>query len=582
MVVFLLILSGLSLAQTTVATVADSSVKTLIAQLASPDGIERQSAAKQLLGMGASVRPELMAALDSAEPEIRAQLSRILLDRPWVGAGDTPDVVALLSDYGQRSVEDRRRLVLNLAEMPDHSGRWAVVRILRFDPSAPVRWTAAGELRRRMDVDPLGEELRKMTDEARHTTHNAALAAAVGWAWRERQPNRAEELLAHAIDVERQYPSSRGGEIDFAFRWLVDRKLEHGDVNSAILLLRELAGRQMEEQASATRHTVGEVFALDAEQENVRGLLADAGRFIDFLPDSEVLYCLARAARGCGCDTLAGATSLVAMASGGSDAQRHEEIGAFLADRGWLTAAELELNLAVWLDRFGHNEAGVNAYFQLAKIAGQRNDDLAVAQDLEAAMNAIGGGVHEMRRTTAMGEQLPWSDADAWAEIHWHYLRAARADHDLPAIQSHLEKLMDLNKLDQVLADDPDLATDLVPTLDDMGQHADADKCFNAAYTDLKKAISEQPDNAEAKNNLAWLSARCGRNLDEAIKYANDAVAASPGNAAYLDTAAEANFRAGNSRRAVELETAALQLRPEDAFMIRQLRRFKAAATTKP
>jgi predicted Zn-dependent protease len=51
-----------------------------------------------------------------------------------------------------------------------------------------------------------------------------------------------------------------------------------------------------------------------------------------------------------------------------------------------------------------------------------------------------------------------------------------------------------------------------------------------------------------------------------------------PDSAGYWDTAAEANFAAGNCAQAVRLETRALALKPNDRFMTRQLARFKQGA----
>jgi hypothetical protein len=46
-----------------------------------------------------------------------------------------------------------------------------------------------------------------------------------------------------------------------------------------------------------------------------------------------------------------------------------------------------------------------------------------------------------------------------------------------------------------------------------------------------------------------------------------------------MDTAAEAHFRNNDAATAVRLETEALRLRPNDAFMKTQLERFKGAST---
>jgi tetratricopeptide (TPR) repeat protein len=80
-------------------------------------------------------------------------------------------------------------------------------------------------------------------------------------------------------------------------------------------------------------------------------------------------------------------------------------------------------------------------------------------------------------------------------------------------------------------------------------------------------------------NNLAWLLARSDVNLDEALKLATRAIELDPENAAFLDTAAEANFRAGNAPEAMRLEQLALEQNPDDGFMTRQLERFRSATT---
>jgi tetratricopeptide (TPR) repeat protein len=64
--------------------------------------------------------------------------------------------------------------------------------------------------------------------------------------------------------------------------------------------------------------------------------------------------------------------------------------------------------------------------------------------------------------------------------------------------------------------------------------------------------------------------------LEEALDLATKAITLDPENAAYLDTAAEANFRAGNVDEAIRLETKGLEFRPNDKFMREQLERFKA------
>ncbi len=60
---------------------------------------------------------------------------------------------------------------------------------------------------------------------------------------------------------------------------------------------------------------------------------------------------------------------------------------------------------------------------------------------------------------------------------------------------------------------------------------------FGKAEACYRKAIREDPDNADAMNNLAWLYYRLGRNLDEAESLVLKAIEARPDRAdAYRDT----------------------------------------------
>jgi tetratricopeptide (TPR) repeat protein len=156
------------------------------------------------------------------------------------------------------------------------------------------------------------------------------------------------------------------------------------------------------------------------------------------------------------------------------------------------------------------------------------------------------------------------------AQMHWRYLRAARAKHNVNSIKAHAKELAKLSP------DNPDIVIDAAPALKEIGMPDDAKRLFAAAYARRRAELAQRPDDPERKNNLAWLCARCGENLAEARELAEAAMRAEPENAAYLDTAAEVYFGLGDVKRAVELETRALELRPDDPFMREQLGRFRA------
>jgi Flp pilus assembly protein TadD len=70
--------------------------------------------------------------------------------------------------------------------------------------------------------------------------------------------------------------------------------------------------------------------------------------------------------------------------------------------------------------------------------------------------------------------------------------------------------------------------------------------------------VAANPDEAQASNNLAYLLAEHGGNLDEALKYAQKAVELTPDSPAYADTLGWILYRKGVYASAVRyLETAA-------------------------
>ena len=161
-----------------------------------------------------------------------------------------------------------------------------------------------------------------------------------------------------------------------------------------------------------------------------------------------------------------------------------------------------------------------------------------------------------------------------WAEIHWHYYRAALAAGDKAEMDKRLATLAPM------LPDDVEIALDVIPALLERGRKADAAKFFARPYALLRAAADQKPDDPERMNSLAWLCARSHQHLDEALKLMTQALKAQPDNYAYLDTAAEVHFHLGNFDRAVELETRANERNPGNAFLQSQLDRFRNKSNT--
>ncbi len=77
-----------------------------------------------------------------------------------------------------------------------------------------------------------------------------------------------------------------------------------------------------------------------------------------------------------------------------------------------------------------------------------------------------------------------------------------------------------------------------------------------------RKVLGIDPENALALNNLAYLYAERGENLDEAMEYALQAVAAEPENPVFLDTLGWLYYKTGDYRKAREIIEKALSKEP--------------------
>jgi predicted Zn-dependent protease len=97
------------------------------------------------------------------------------------------------------------------------------------------------------------------------------------------------------------------------------------------------------------------------------------------------------------------------------------------------------------------------------------------------------------------------------------------------------------------------------------------------AIGELERLLTEQPTFAPGLNYLAYLLAERGRELDRALRLARAAVAADPGNAAYLDSLAWARFRRGEFAEAARLLERAAKLEPDDGTLWEHLGDARAA-----
>jgi tetratricopeptide (TPR) repeat protein len=550
------------------ARAADDDLGPLLTALSSPEQAERTRAAEQLAALGPRARPALLSAVNGTDSAARMAAIPLLLRLPFDRPQDPEPVRAVLAAYGQGETAARKAAVAKLLVDAPQQAPAVLLRLMREDPSDDVRWSILRQLRRftgRPDFPVASVPL----DLPRPP--NLALA---GVALERRDPDRAMALFERAIEAELKQPT-REPEIVLTFYDLAAQYVARRRYDDAAEMHRR--GHVRNPAARMTRGTettdhLQQLFVLHARHGPLKGFADDLAAHAGQLARPHLQYAVGRAYERAGQRPHADAMYRLAYLVTWHTPRDRADVGGFCERLGLDDQAEQQYDAAVAAANNDRSIEAVDARLQLALIAARRGQDLVAAErlrrllegDLPAGMNVEWDARGRRQRGEDARRRLE-------AEMHWRYLRHAKAKDSFNSIRAHLKELL------RLLPDDAEIALDAVPLLVDLGRADDAAKLFAPAYQSAKAELDARPTDPQRMNALAWLCARCGQRLDEALKLATAALAIDPDNAAYLDTAAEANFRRGNVDEAIELETRALELRPTDPFMRDQLKRFKAA-----
>jgi len=92
----------------------------------------------------------------------------------------------------------------------------------------------------------------------------------------------------------------------------------------------------------------------------------------------------------------------------------------------------------------------------------------------------------------------------------------------------------------------------------------------------LARVLGRTDADASTLNGLAWTCATNGVHLEDALRAAERAVSPEPKNAEILDTLAEVHYRMGHKDQAIEAETMALTISPNDDYLKGQLERYRS------
>ena len=74
-----------------------------------------------------------------------------------------------------------------------------------------------------------------------------------------------------------------------------------------------------------------------------------------------------------------------------------------------------------------------------------------------------------------------------------------------------------------LLPDDIEVAIDIVPDLEKLGRKKEADAMFAECFATQQELCVRFPDSANQHNQIAWLAAKCNRELDSGLQHAKSA-----------------------------------------------------------
>jgi tetratricopeptide (TPR) repeat protein len=544
-----------SAAAEAVAPALPGDVPGLIRALADADPELREKAADRLVQIGPDARDEVLAATDSDDPEISLRAGYVLMKLPWHREGDSPLARQALLRYGRFNELERKQVVKRLADAREAE---VLVRLLVEEPADNVRWEIARRLSE--DTRPATAELLRVLPLDRE---NAAALVATARAWLAEDLDKGLALYRRAIELERSRPSDDLGQMRQPFHALMTAAYAANDADGVADLLRLQTERGFGGD-DTPEAAVAALFALHAYHGPLRGYGRDLRTYGSLVGRPTVVDEIALLMNRLGVGGIRPVHRAAYRALPLSAEARHAGARFLMFfGRGADARGELDAVLAA-AQREQDPAIEVDVHYRLAAVAMDRDEHAVVANELRRVMELM------EKHRLSFRDRRP---EDVWGEIHWREYKSARANGDAVNADRLLAELI---KLPPAHAD---AILDVVDALEKTGRKDEAERVFDVVYDELKRRIKDEPAEVNHANNLAWMLSRMGRRPAEAVELSQRAIAAEPTNPAYLDTAAEAEFRAGNVDEAIRLETKALQLRPHDKFMRDQLERFRAART---
>lgn len=260
----------------------------------------------------------------------------------------------------------------------------------------------------------------------------------------------------------------------------------------------------------------------------------------------------------------------------GRDDEANKDIaGAKLAP---LAVSKERQRLAQTLQKVGLKDEAVEQYRLLLRCGDYQ--EWYVNDAAKQIGNAISGG--NQAEAAEMWERLLFSGfkRDSWFTAVEGYLQLTHLVHKtrgraLLKSDQPFAAFQQFELAHRAMPDDISLAEDVVPELQKQGHAEQAERLYYMVQRANLQIVNDFPDSAMHWNNLAWLSARCDRQLEDALQWAEKANRLRPETPSYIDTLGEVLFRMGRQDEAIRCAERCLALDPDNSFYRSQLERFQ-------
>ncbi len=545
--------------------VVEAAVSTLITDLSDADASVREAARDKLVHMGPAIRPALRKASQGKGPQLRGEIAKVMRQLPWAEPSDPPAVRTLLEGYGERDLAERQEAAIALARIKE-VGRDALLRMLVQESDPRVGWTIVQGVQETQTPQDL---LRLQSFEP--PENNGPALVLVGWAWEKKNYSRALDLYERAFAIPSTARDEQG-ESNYAFNSLSTALKEKRRFPRLMELLRVRCAASsaavLDRVESA--NPLQQLFGLHAQAGPLPGLGGDVVQYASRLSRPQVLYSLGKIRERIGDRWLSGALYWAAFLATTDESIPRFQVGEFLVSHGWPALAEVELREALRLSDGRVSWEVIQTHFDLSVCRAMHGDNATAASELRMGLAHLEGHFALSRLSSHGPESGDEAANSIRALMHCYALRAARQQKQPRAMMEHAEAIAKLG------TGEADVVLEAVPVLEENGQAAEAKELFEKSYQLHRAWLDQRPADAQRMNQLAWLAARCGQRLEEALVMANRAMATMPDNAGWIDTAAEVNYRLHRVDEAIRLETRAQELEPQNPFIKEQLERFRS------